>query len=213
MQRRTVLASVPSAILLGGCTDILTQRATEFEAERGIVTESARSDTRYSEVNRTQTRAEQNYENIDRTIVVINKLTEYARTMDLPLAGGGQLGRFTVLSSPEVTVAGEALNPVADMDNDELANTVQEQYDSVGNVQKIDDRSADLLGETVTVSRYRADAETEGESAEVHLHIAKGDSTRSDDGTDFIVCVGVNPSNIDERDRIDRLLSGVDHPA
>lgn len=211
MERRTVLASLPGALLLGGCTEILTQEQTTFEAERGVVAQPARSDAGYEEVNRTETESERNF--AGKTILVINKLTEYARTMDLPLAGGGQLGRFTVLASPEVTVAGEVLNPVADMDNDELAMTVQEQYDSIENVEKIDERNADLLGGTVTVGRYRADAETEGESAEVHLHIAKGESTRSDDGTDFVVCVGVNPSNVDERDRIDRLLSGVEHPA
>lgn len=212
MQRRTVLAGVPGA-LLGGCTDILTQEQTEFEADRGVVSESARSDTGYEEVNRAAPRSENEYEGIDRTIVVINKLTEYARSMDLPLASGGQLGRFTVLATPEVTVADRALNPVADMDNDELAMTVQDKYDSISNVRRVDERQADLLGEPTTVSRYRADAETEGESAEVHLHIAKGESTRSDDGTDYIVTVGVNPRDIDERDRIDRLVSAVRHPA
>ncbi len=214
MQRRAVLAGVPSALLLGGCTEILTQQRTTFEAARGIVAEPARSETDYGEVNRTEARTERNYENVDRTVVVINKLTEYARTMDLPVLGGGQLGRFTVLASPEVTVVpGEPANPIADMDNDDLAMTVQEKYDSIGNVRKLDERQAELLGEPVTVGRYRADAETEGRSGEVHLHIARGESQRSEGNTDFVVCVGLNPSDIDERGRIDRLLAGVEHPA
>jgi len=211
MQRRTVLASLPGTLLLGGCTDILTQERTTFEAERAVVSESARSDTDYREVNRAAPESEREF--AGKSIIVINKITEYARTMDLPLAGGGQLGRFSVLASPEVTVAGEVLNPIADMDNDELAMTVQEQYESIENVQKIDDRQAQLLGVSTKVSRYRADAETEGESAEVHLHVAKGESERSDGDTDFIIPVGVNPSDIDERERIDRLISGVRHPA
>lgn len=213
MQRRTVLASAPGALLLGGCTDILTQEQTTFEADRAVVSGSARSDAGYEEVNRGEARSENDYEGVDRTIVVVNKLTEYARTMDLPLAGGGQLGRFTVLSTPEVTVADRALNPVADMDNDELAMTVQDKYDSISDVRRVDERQARLLGESTPVGRYRADAETEGESAEVHLHIAKGESERGDGGTDFIVPVGVNPRDIDERDRIDTLIGGVQHPA
>jgi len=214
MKRRAMLAGIPSALLLGGCTEILTQSETQFEAERGIVAESARSDTGYEEVNRGQSRTENTYGNV-RTVVVISKITEYARRMDLPLAGGGQLGRFTVLATPEVTVVpGEPANPVVDMSNDELAMTVQEKYERVENVQSIDERQAELLGETTTVSRYRADAETEGQSTEVHLHIAKGESQRSGgDGTDIVVCLGVNPSDVDERDRIDRLLAGVEHPA
>jgi hypothetical protein len=214
MHRRTVLAGLPGAILVGGCTDILTQDQTTFEANRGVVTESARSDTSYQEVTQTESRSEEAYPNVDRTIVVINKLTEYARSMDLPLAGGGRLGRFTVLATPEVTVVpGEPSNPVADMDNDELAMTVQEKYERIENVRKLDDREAELFGEPVTVGRYRADAETDGESTEVHLHIARGESMRNDEDTDIVVCVGVNPSDIDERDRVDRLLSGVEHPA
>ena len=214
MHRRTVLAGVPGALLLGGCTDILTQKRTRFEAERGVISESARSETEYEEVNRTEARSEQEYETVDKTVVVINKLTEYARSMDLPLVGGGQLGRFTVLATPEVTVVpGEPANPVADMDNDELAMKVQEKYGSIENVRKLDERQADLFGEPTTVSRYRADAETDGESTEVHLHIAQGESKRNEEDTDIIVCVGINPADIDERDRIDRLLAGVEHPA
>lgn len=212
MNRRAVLAGVPSVLLLGGCTDLLTGEEAEFEAEFGVVTESARSATNYHEVNRTEDRVERNYDAVDRTIVVLNKLTEYSRSVDLPLGVGGELARFTVLATPEVTVAGEVFNPVADMDNDDLAMMVQEQYETVDNVRSLDERRAELLGETVTVSRYEADAETQGQSTPVHLHIAQGESRRSDDGRDFVVTVGVHPADIDERDNVDRLLAGVEHP-
>jgi hypothetical protein len=214
MRRRTVLAGLVGALTLGGCTDILTRKRTRFEAERGVVGESARSEAGYEEVDRTEARSEQEYETVEKTVVVINKFTEYARSMDLPLAGGGQLGRFTVLATPEVTVVpGEPANPIADMDNDELATTVQEKYGRIQNVRSLDEREAELFGDPVTVGRYRADAETEGESTEVHLHIAQGESKRNEADTDIVVCVGINPSDIDERDRIDRLLAGVEHPA
>jgi hypothetical protein len=214
MRRRTVLAGVPGALALGGCTDILTRKRTRFEAERGVVGESARSEAGYEEVDRTEARSEQEYETVEKTVVVVNKFTEYARSMDLPLAGGGQLGRFTVLATPEVTVVpGEPANPIADMDNDELAMTVQEKYGRIQNVRSLDDREAELFGDPVTVGRYRADAETEGESTEVHLHIAQGESKRNEADTDIVVCVGINPADVDERDRIDRLLAGVEHPA
>lgn len=211
MQRRTVLAGVPP-LLLSGCTDILTQQRTTFEAARGVVAQSARSETNYSEVNRTESRSERTFG--DKSVVVVNKLTEYARTMDLPVLGGGKLGRFTVLSSPEVTIVpGEPANPIADMDNDELAMTVQEKYEGIDDVRRIDGRQTKLLGASVDVGRYRADAETDGQEAEIHLHIAKTEHARSEENNDFVVCVGVNPSDIDERDRFDRLMGGVEHPA
>ena len=65
MKRRAVLAGIPSALLLGGCTSLLTQEETDFEAERAVVTESTRSETNYSEVNRTENRREQEYEGVD----------------------------------------------------------------------------------------------------------------------------------------------------
>jgi len=60
-----VLADLPTALLVGGCTRLLTQEEAEFEAERAVVTESVRSETNYSEVNRTENRREQEYEGVD----------------------------------------------------------------------------------------------------------------------------------------------------
>jgi hypothetical protein len=71
----------------------------------------------------------------------------------------------------------------------------------------------DLLGGTVTVGRFEADAETQNETTEVNLHVARGESERSDGGGDFVVTVAVHPFDVDERDNVDRLLAGVDHPA
>ena len=60
MRRRAVLASVPGALLLGGCTSLLGD-STEFEAERGDVTESASSETGYDEANRSENTVEREF--------------------------------------------------------------------------------------------------------------------------------------------------------
>ncbi len=200
-------------LLLGGCTGLLGGE-TEFEAERGVVSGSARSETGYDEANRSEDTIEREFEGVDATVVVINKVTEYSKSVQVPLVVDGELARFTVLTSPGITVVpGEPANPIADMSNDDLAMRVQEQYDTIENVERLDEREADLLGETTTVTRYRADAETEGKSTEVNLHIAQGRSERSDGDPDFVVTVGVHPSDIDESDDIDRMMGGVEHPA
>ena len=62
------------------------------------------------------------------------------------------------------------------------------------------------------MTRYRADAETEGQPTEVNLHIARGHSERSDGNPDFVVTVGIHPSDVDESDDIDTMLAGVEHP-
>ena len=147
------------------------------------------------------------------TIVVIDKITEYSGSVEVPLVVNSELARFTVLTSPDITVVpGEPANPIEDMNDDDLAVRVQQQYDTVGNVERLDERETELLGGTTTVTRYRADAETEGQSTEVNLHIARGRSERSDGDPDFVVTVGVHPSDVDESDTVDRLNAGVEHP-
>ena len=127
--------------------------------------------------------------------MVINKITEYSRSVEVPLVVDGELARFTVLTSPGITVGpGDPANPIENMSDDDIAMMVQEQYDTIDNVERLDEREADLLGETTTVTRYRADAETEGQSTDVNLHIARGRSERSDDNPDFVVTVGIHPS-------------------
>ena len=212
MRRRTVLASVPGALLLGGCAGLLGD-STEFEAERGVVSESASSETGYDEANRSERTTEREFQGVDATVVVINKITEYSRSVEVPLVIDGELARFTVLTSPGITVvSGDPANPISDMSNDDLAMRVQEQYETIENVERLDEREAELLGETTTVTRYRADAETEGQPTEVNLHIARGRSERSDGDPDFVVTVGVHPADVDESDNIDRLNAGVEHP-
>lgn len=209
MKRRAVLAGLPSALLLGGCTDLITGNEAQFEADRGIVSESTLSDTDYEEQSRDEQTIERNFDNVDRTVVVINKMTEYSRSVDIPLSTDGELARFTVLATPKIDIVpGRPANPVGDMDNDELAERVQNQYDSVENVEQVGEREVELLGETVTVSKYEADAQTEGEGAEINLHIAQGESE-----DDFIIGVGAHPTNLDEDDRVNALLEGVTHPA
>jgi hypothetical protein len=208
MNRRAVLAGVPTALLISGCTDLITGEEARFEAETATVAQQTLSETNYEEQTVEEDVQERNFEQVDRTVVVVNMLAEYSRSVDVGLGLGGELARFTVLASPQVEIAGQAFNPIDDLDNQELAMRLQKQYDSINNIQSVDERDGSLLGETVTVSRFEAEAQTEGESVEVFIHIAQ---TQSE--SDFIVSLAVHPKDIDEADNIDRLLEGVQHPA
>lgn len=211
MKRRAVLAGVPTALLFGGCTDLLTGDEERFEAETAVVSEATLSETGYQEKRVEDEVIEKNYDRVDKTVVVVNRLAEYAR--EVSVAGlGGELARFTVFATPKVEVGPVGpLNPVDDMDNDEIAEMVQNEYETVENIESAGTREATLLGETVEVSKFRADAETQaGESVEVFIHIAKVES-----GDDFVLAIGVHPRGVDdegERERIDTMMAGVEHP-
>lgn len=211
MKRRTVLAGVPSALLVGsmaGCTDLITGDEARFEAETATVSEGARSDTNYEEKAVKEDVRERSFDQVDRTVVVVNMLAEYSRSVDIGLGLSGELARFAVLSTPQVEIAGQAFNPIDDLNNEELALRLQEQYDGIDNVQPVGERDGSMLGETVTVSRFEAEAQTNGESVDVFIHLAQ---TQSE--SDFVVALGVHPKDIEETDRINRLLEGIQHPA
>lgn len=209
MKRRAVLAGVPTALLMGGCTDLLSGESVRFEAETAIVSESARSDTGYQEKRVEEQKITRNFSQIDKKVVVVNSIAEYSRSISLgPLSG--ELARFTVLASPAVTVGPVGpLNPLDDMSNKELAQTMQQEYSGISSIQKVSSREQSLLGNTVTVTKFSAKAETQGgQTVDIYLHIAKTESA-----DDFIAVVGAHPQDIDEEGRVNRLMEGVVHPA
>lgn len=158
------------------------------------MTESASSETDDDEVNRSENTTEREFDGVDATVVVINEVTEYSRSVEMPLVVDGELARFTVSSPPGITVGpGDPANPIEDVNDDDLAMRVQEQYGTVDDDERLDEREAELSGETTTVTRYRADAETEGQPTEVNLHVARGRNERSDGDPDFVITVASTP--------------------
>lgn len=208
MKRRAVLAGVPTALLLGGCSDLLSGDEITFEAETAVVADSAQSEADYEEQRVEDMTIERDYDQVDRTVVVVNRLAEYSRQVSLgPI--GGELARFTVLATPKVEVGPVGpLNPVGDMDNKELAEMVQEEYGSVQNVQEVEEREASVLGDSETVTKFSAEAQTQGgESVDVFMHVAKVEN-----GDDFVLGIGVHPQDIDEQENVDTMLAGIEHP-
>ena len=208
MKRRAVLAGVPTALLLGGCTDLLTGDEERFEADTAVVSEDTLSETGYQEQRVEDMTIERNYDQVDKKVVVVNRLAEYSK--EVSIAGiGGELARFTVLATPKVEVGPVGpLNPIEEMDNEEVAELVQSEYQTVDNIDQVGSREATLLGETVEVTKFRADAETQaGESVEVFIHIGKVAS-----GDDFVLAIGVHPRDVDEQDDVDTMMAGVEHP-
>lgn len=208
MKRRAVVAGIPAALLLGGCTDLLSDDEVTFEADQAVVGDEARSEASYDEKRVEEQVIEREFQQVDRTVVVVNQVAEYARSVELgPI--GGELARFTVLASPAVEVGPVGpLNPIEDMDNEELAEMVQEEYDQVDNVEQVGEREVTLLGESVTVTKFSADAQTQGgQSVPVYFHIAQ-----TSNGDDFVVTVGVHPQDVNEEEEVDTLIAGVEHP-
>lgn len=208
MKRRAVLAGASSALLLGGCTDLLSGDEVTFEADTAVVPDQVQSETDYQEQRVEDMTIERDYDRVDRTVVVINRLAEYSNEVEIgPI--GGELARFTVLSTPKVEVGPVGpLNPVDDMSEKELAQKLQQEYGSVQNVQEVDERDVSMLGETVSVTKFSAEAETQGgQNVDVFLHIGKVEHE-----DDIVLAIGVHPQELDEQENVDTLMGGIEHP-
>jgi hypothetical protein len=205
MTRRAVAALLALLMITVGCSAL--SGATTFTAAQGTVSESALSETGYSLENESTQTVTRSFAGQD--VEVNNQLTEYARSSDLPVFGDTQIARFTAFTTPAVEVAGQGpFNPVGDLNNTELALRLQSQYDTVDNVQREGNRTVTMLGDDVTVGKFRADAQTTDDtSTEVFMHIAQ---TRS--GDDYVIAIAVYPTQLDgEQETVDTLIEGVQH--
>lgn len=212
MSHRRVLANVAVVALLltAGCIGFLTgEEALAFDADPVRVADDARAEAGYEEVrvesmavNRSFTVAGET-----RNVSVTNHVAAYQRAVDLGPLGSEPFARFTVLSTPEVEIAGRTLNPVGGLSDRELATRLQSQYDSIENVRFAGNRTVEVLGEGRTVSRFDATTTVAGTEVDLSLHVAKFRH-----GEDFVVAIGVYPARLDgERARVETMLRGVEH--
>jgi len=210
MRRQLAAALLVVLMVSSGCIGFLTgSSALTFAANDVRVSDQALSETGYEEsrdesqnVTRTVSAAGET-----RNVTVTNHVAEYQRSVSL-LGSSQPLARATVIASPEVEVAGQTFNPLADLSDRDLAQQLQSEYDTVENVQFESNRTVTVLGDEVTVSKFSAEATTQGgQSVDVFVHI-----TKTKDGDDFVVGVAVYPQRLDgEQQAVDTLLSGIEH--
>lgn len=210
--KRTAAALLLAGLLLtSGCLGLITgEEALKFESGQATVSQQAQADTGYEkarEDDQVVTRAF-GVANQTREVEVTNHVVEYKRQVSLPVLGTQELARFTVLATPKVKIAGKTFNPVGNLSNRELAEQLQEKYETVQNVQLEGNRTVTVLGEETRVSKFAAEAQIQGgQTADVYLHIAQAETEN-----DFVVMVAVYPQDLDgEQGKVDRLLEGVQH--
>lgn len=213
MTRRLAAVALVAVLLTSGCLGFITgQEAASFESTPVSVSESARSDAGYQEVRvesetvtRTFSAAGQS-----REVEVTNHVAEYSRSAQLPVLADQEVARFTVFSTPQVNVLNRSFNPVGDLSNRELAQRLQEKYETISDVRPVGNRTVTALGKGRRVSKFRATATTVGgQDVDVVLHVA---NFRHED--DFIVVVAVYPEKLDgEQANVDTLIGGIQHGA
>ncbi|WP_238717395.1 DUF6517 family protein [Natronorubrum halophilum] len=217
MNRRLFVATIAAGAVgtSAGCLSGIINDATTFEAFPVRVSTAAADEAGY-EYKGTRKRVEER-EFAGESVEVTNYLSEYTRTLELPLDAFGsetEAGVFALISTPQVSVAGESFNPVGEMSTAELAEHVQNQYDKLEIGSNIGGRALepDELDVRVSFDTYEGAATLHGEQ-EINVLV---DIAQPDHDSDHLVLIGVYPdeegfSAESEQGRIDTMVAGLEH--
>ncbi len=209
MNRRTLLAGVGGVGLatLAGCLG--AAGLDSHESQPAGVEESVCEETGYEQTQIDEIVIEETFEvgPYSETVVVTNHMTEYEKAVGVDPLGDVRAAVFMILTTPQVSVAGQEFNPIEEMSTDELIELVAENYDGIDNINEDGDDEVTVFDHETTLSRFTADAEFEGQPLDVFVHVTEAIET--DD--DLLVAIGVYPQQVqpEEEPNVIDLTEGI----
>ena len=210
--RRWFGALVGTSVLsTAGCLGFIRgDESLAFEAGETSVPDEVLSETGYELVETDRPTITETFEVADQTreVEVTNDVSEYQRAVDLGPLGKHEAAVFVTFATPKVEILTRTFNPVGDMDNAELAEQLQSEYDDFSIGSTVDERTLSVLDDDVEVTKFEGEATlSEGTDVDVYVHL--GTAEHEDD---FVVVLGAYPTQLDgEEDRFDQLAESVEH--
>ncbi len=210
--RRWFGAVVGTGILsTAGCLGFIRgDEALEFTAGTASVPEQVMADTGYELAESERPTVTESFEVAGETreVEVTNDVSEYQRTVDLGPLGEHEAAVFVTFATPKVEIVTRTFNPVGDMDNAELAEQLQSEYDDFSIGSSVDERTLSVLDDDVEVTKFDGEATlSSGTDVDVYVHL--GTAEYADD---FVVVLGAYPTQLDgEEDRFVQLAESVQH--
>ncbi|WP_336037459.1 DUF6517 family protein [Halobacterium yunchengense] len=207
-RQATVAVAFAALVASAGCLGVLTGEDLSFSASEATVGDDALAETDYEEVGVESSEVTREFSAAgqSRNVTVTNQLAMYERTISVAGLAEQRAAVFSAFASPQVSVLGQTFNPIDDYSNKELAELAQEQYDGLSIGSEVDTRTVTVLNESADVSKFEGTATLNGQDVDVYVHVTKV----KHDG-DFVVAVAIHPRQLEEQDRVDALLEGVEH--
>ncbi|WP_331232818.1 DUF6517 family protein [Natronorarus salvus] len=208
LSRRAVgVAAAGTLVSTAGCVGFVTgSDSLRFEADPAEPSEETLSATEYDE-RRIETRTiteSFTVAGVTREVDARNVLAEYERALDAGPLGRARTASFSAFSTPQVDLLWRTFNPIAELDNREVAEQVASGYDDVSIGEEVDRTTLSVLGDEVEVSTYTAEAYVGSELTEVHLHLGTAEATE-----DFVVVVGIYPRLVDDSEEVYHLAESL----
>ena len=197
VSRRQVLGTIGGAALVGtaGCVDFVTGEGLFYESAQATVSEEALNETGYSEDEIDSFGIDESVSalGVSRTVEITNWQAEYERTGDQNILSSifdDAPYSFIAVSTPQVSVLGQELNPVGNMDAAELIDRVESQYDRISNIEEREEVDATVLDEDTTLTRFEAEASVD-DLIDIPLIIEITEAVESED--DLVLTVATYP--------------------
>jgi len=214
MKRQGLLAlAVVGLLVTTGCVGLVLGNGLEMDSEPAGVSDEALSETGFEFVehrtlwlNETvQVAGQQRDINASNHAMIYNRTTSLERF-------DRDTGGFVVISTPDVSIGGESVNPAARMSNRELVERFQGDLESevgqLGNLTKVSERTEPVLGYAATVSVFETTTTIDGQDVTLYVHA----TTVKHEG-DVVVAIGVHPEALAQQaPEIHRLMRGIEHP-
>lgn len=210
MERRILaFAAVGLVVLSAGCGFLLGLNSLTFSATPINVSDQAVEETGYEETAAGPRTEQRNYSAFGqtRTVEVTNYMAKYERRIQLGPLGSQRAGVFATLASPEIEIAGNTLNPLQSVQDEEILSRVGSQYEGVSVGEQTGTRTIESLGDSRTLTRFNGSATLAGSEVPVYL-----ETSRFKHGNDFIVVVAIYPQDAEgEADRVATLMRDLQH--
>lgn len=207
MNRRILaVLALAALITLSGCA-FLTGGTLEFTAGQASVSEDAQEAAQYEHVEFDTQAVNRTVEALgqERTVKATNHIATYER--DLAVTTTDAVGTVILVSTPQMSVAGQSVNPVGSMGPRQLLETVTAGQNGFSDVSESGNRTMTVLGEDATVTVFDATTEYGGQSVDVTVHLVR---VAHED--DYVIGLAVHPSVMTaEQAGVDTMFAGIEH--
>lgn len=206
-----MLAGVAAGLTAtAGCVNLITgDEPLEFSAKPVSVAENALESTGYELVQTESPTISEEFSVAGQTreVEVTNQAANYAKTVDLGPLGEYKAAMFAVFATPQIEVATKTFNPIGEMSDRQLLNTIAGRYEGLSIDGQTGSREVETFDQTVTVQKYEATATMEDQEVPIYLLLS-----RFKHDEDYLVTVGGYPRRLDEEEEnVYTLIKNVQH--
>lgn len=205
MNKKLAAVALALLVVLSGCS--ATGKELVYQSDPAKVNENyvQESGYKYSGHESVEISRKINVMETSRTLTITNHVSTYQKSIL-----GQPVARFIVFSTPNPSVAGTSVNPIASMSNKGLVEKLASRSGKISNIRETGTSEVVMFGKTTNLSRFKADAKISGTNVTIEAQVAK-----TTHRGDLVIAVGLYPAKVahSERNPVRKMINNIVHPA